>query len=183
MLPVMEAVPNFSEGHDPDFLDEVVRVASRSGVEVVDASMDPDHNRSVVTVFGAPGEVEAAALAMAEVALRRIDLTAHKGTHPRVGALDVLPFVPLVGCTLEDAVASAHRVAGSLSEMGLPAYLYGAASKPPGRALSELRRGGFESLAAGYPPGREPDHDGGRSTPHPTQVIPAVGCGVDRPPS
>jgi glutamate formiminotransferase len=95
--------------------------------------------------------------------------------HPRVGALDVLPFVPLAGLTVEDAVASARRVAASLVELGLPVYFYGEAAARP-RTLAELRRGGFEALADGYPPGREPDlAPAGRSGPHPTAGATLVG--------
>lgn len=176
MLPVLEAVPNFSEGRDPDFLDEVVRVAERMGAEVVDRSMDPDHNRSVVTVLGDPESVVRASLAMAEVAMDRIDLRRHGGTHPRVGALDVLPFVPLVGCTMADAVAAARRAARGLVERGLPVFFYGQASEPPGRGLPELRRGGFEALADGFPPDRPPDLPAGALAPHPTAGVTCVGA-------
>jgi glutamate formiminotransferase len=176
MLPVLEAVPNFSEGRDPDFLDEVVRVAARAGAEVVDASMDPDHNRSVVTYLGRPSVVEAASLAVARVAMDRIDLREHRGTHPRVGALDVLPFVPLVGCGMETAVACALRTGAALAGMGLPVTFYGHASTPPGVVLADVRRGGFEALRDGFPPGREPSLRAGRSGPHPTAGMVCVGA-------
>ncbi|MDT8342608.1 MAG: hypothetical protein RQ751_13940, partial [Longimicrobiales bacterium] len=176
MLPVLEAVPNFSEGRDPDFLSEVVRVAARAGAEVLDASQDPDHHRSVVTFVGSPSAVEDAAVAVAEVAVRRIDLRGHRGAHPRVGALDVLPFVPLVGCTMADALDAARGAARRLAGLGLPVYFYGEASSPPGRTLADLRRGGVEALWPHFPVGREPDLTAGRSGAHPTAGAVCVGA-------
>ncbi|UCC24270.1 MAG: hypothetical protein JSU98_11080 [Gemmatimonadales bacterium] len=176
MLPVLEAVPNFSEGRDPGFLEEVARVAARSGAEVLDQSRDPDHHRSVLTLIGDPRTVERASLAVARVARERIDLRAHRGSHPRIGALDVLPFVPLVGCTMADAVVVARRVGARLSEEGVPVYFYGEASTPPGRALADLRRGGVEGLGPTWPPDREPDLPAGRAGPHPTAGATCVGA-------
>src|SRR5688500_16872848 len=176
MLPVLEAVPNFSEGRDLDWLRELVGVIDAAGVEVLDASADPDHNRSVVTFVGDPGTVEAAAVAAARFALERIDLRRHRGVHPRVGALDVLPFVPLQGLAISDAVKSARRVGAALAELGLPVYFYGEASPPPGRRLAELRRGGFEALTEGFPEGRAPALDAGRSTAHPSAGVACVGA-------
>ncbi len=176
MLPVLEAVPNFSEGRDPAWLREIVSVIERTGVEVLDWSADPDHNRSVVTFLGDPPAVEAAAVAAARFAMQRIDLREHRGLHPRVGALDVLPFIPLAGLTLADAVGSAHRVGAALAELGLPVYFYGEASSPPGRRLSDLRRGGFEALRDGFPEGRAPDLPAGRSAAHPRAGATCVGA-------
>jgi glutamate formiminotransferase len=173
---VLEAVPNFSEGRDLDWLRELVGVIGGTGVEVLDASADPDHNRSVVTFVGDPGSVEAAAIAAARFALERIDLRRHRGVHPRVGALDVLPFVPLQGLAISDAVKSAHRVGTALAGLGLPVYFYGEASTPPGRRLAELRRGGFEALVEAFPEGRAPDLDGGLRAAHPTAGVACVGA-------
>lgn len=176
MVPVLEAVPNFSEGRDLDRLRELVGVIAATGVDVLDWSADPDHNRSVVTFLGDPPTVEAAAVAAARFALERLDLRDHRGVHPRVGALDVLPFVPLAGLTLADAVRSAHRVGAALAELGLPVYFYGEASTPPGRRLAELRRGGFEALAQAFPEGRAPDLTAGRTAAHPTAGATCVGA-------
>jgi glutamate formiminotransferase len=96
--------------------------------------------------------------------------------HPRVGALDVLPFVPLQGLTMADAAASAHRVGEAIAALGVPVYFYGQASAPPGRRLAELRRGGFESLRGGFPEGRVPDLAGGRTAAHPTAGATCVGA-------
>ena len=176
MLPVLEAVPNFSEGKDLDRVRAVVEVITRAGVEVLDWSADPHHNRSVVTFIGEPQAVEAAAVAAAVFALAHIDLREHRGVHPRVGALDVLPFVPLQGLTLSDAVESAHRVGAELADLGLPVYFYGHATSPPGRRLAELRSGGFEALRDQFPEAREPDLSAGRTGAHPTAGVTCVGA-------
>src|SRR5688572_17664621 len=131
---ILEAVPNFSEGRDLAVVGSIVDAMRKSGAEVLDWSADPDHHRSVVTVIGPPKLVEDAAFAGAAVAVEQIDLRQHRGVHPRIGAIDVLPFVPLAGLSMTDAAASARRVGERLaSELGLPVYFYGAASDPPGR--------------------------------------------------
>ena len=155
---VLEAVPNFSEGRDLAIVEALVQAMQKSGAEILDWSADQDHNRSVVTVIGTPAQVEEAAVAGAAVAKSRIDLRRHRGVHPRIGAIDVLPFVPLAGLSMDEARRSARRVGQRLTrEVGLPVYFYGYASNPPGRNLAALRSGGFEALAAGWPEGREPD--------------------------
>ncbi len=155
---ILEAVPNFSEGRDRAVVEDVVAAVESAGAEVLDWSLDPDHHRSVVTFVGPPATVEAAAVAAAAVARDRIDLRRHRGVHPRIGATDVLPIVPVAGATMADARDVARRIGGRLAgELGIPVYFYGAASEPPGRGLAELRRGGFETLAVGWPEGRAPD--------------------------
>ena len=106
---IIEAVPNFSEGRDLAVVRAIVEAMKSSGAEVLDWSADPDHNRSVVTVIGPPELVEEAAFAGAAVAKERIDLRRHRGVHPRIGAIDVLPFVPLAGLSMQDAGTSARR--------------------------------------------------------------------------
>lgn len=157
MIPVLEAVPNFSEGRDLGVVRGIVDAVAGAGAEVLDWCADPDHHRSVVTFVGEPLTVERAAIAAATAALEAIDLRRHSGVHPRIGAVDVLPFVPLLGLTLEDAVASAHRVGRALAELGLPVFFYGGASHPPGRRLADLRRGGYETLVQAFPEDRRPD--------------------------
>ena len=177
---LLEVVPNFSEGRDPAVVLAIVDAMKAAGADVLDWSADPDHHRSVVTLVGAPEVVENAAVAGARVAVERIDLNRHEGVHPRVGALDVLPFVPVAGATLADARASARRVGRRLSqELGIPVYFYGAASEPPGRPLSALRKGGFETLRAAWPTDRPADlmpegwpHTGA----HPTAGVTCVGA-------
>jgi glutamate formiminotransferase len=147
---------------------------------VLDASADPDHNRAVLTFAGPPAVVEECAVALAAMAVQAIDLRHHRGIHPRVGALDVLPLVPLFGLTMEDARASARRVGERLArEVGLPVYFYGDSSDPPGRGLAEIRKGGFEALQEGFPEGRQPDllPDGwGHPGAHPTAGATCVGA-------
>lgn len=179
MVPVLEAVPNFSVGRDPALVEELVEAIAAEGVDVLDWSADPDHNRSVVTFVGEPAAVEEAAVAAGRLALERIDLSGHEGVHPRIGALDVLPFVPLRGMGMEEAVAVARRAGERLAGLGLPVYFYGEASEPPGRSLAELRRGGVEALRAGFPTGREPDlplEGAAREKAHPTAGATCVGA-------
>lgn len=155
---VLEAVPNFSEGRDLAVVEAIAQAMRASGAEVLDWSADPDHNRSVVTVIGSPAQVEEAAVKGAAVAKDRIDLRRHRGVHPRIGAIDVLPFVPLAGLSMDEARQSARRVGKRLAnEIGIPVFFYGNASNPPGKNLAALRRGGFEALLTGWPVGREPD--------------------------
>ena len=155
---VLEAVPNFSVGPSGPVLDRIVTAIRSAGATVLDWSADPDHNRAVVTLIGSPEVVENAAVAGVAVAARDIDLRRHRGVHPRVGAADVVPFVPLAGLTMADARASARRVGQRIAtELRVPVFYYGAAAEPPGRALAELRRGGFEGMVAGWPAGRTPD--------------------------
>jgi glutamate formiminotransferase len=177
---LLEAVPNFSEGRDPAVIEAIVHAMTSAGVDVLDWSADADHHRSVVTLIGPPEAVENAAVAGARIAIERIDLNRHGGVHPRVGALDVLPFVPLTGLSLADARASARRVGARLaSELGVPVYYYGAASEPAGRPLSALRKGGFETLRTAWPKQFPPDvlpprwqHAGA----HPTAGVTCVGA-------
>jgi glutamate formiminotransferase len=177
MLPVLEAVPNFSEGRDRERIRELVDVIAAAGVEILDWSSDPDHHRSVVTFLGDPARVEAAAVAAARFARDHFDLRAHRGVHPRVGALDVLPFVPLEGLTLADAARSARRVGAAIAQdLGIPVYYYGDAASPPGRRLGDLRRGGFEALREGFPEHRQPDLSAGRRDAHPTAGVTCVGA-------
>ena len=176
-MPVLEAVPNFSEGRDLTLIRRLVQVIVQEGADVLDWSADADHHRSVITFIGEPTVVEAAAVAASRFALENIDLRDHSGVHPRIGALDVLPFVPLQGLTLADAAASARRVGERIAGMGLPVYFYGAASDPPGRKLAPIRRGGFEGFAEGFPKDRDPDLpqcDG--VEPHPTAGAVCVGA-------
>jgi len=148
---VVECVPNVSEGRDRarvDLLAATVRAVP--GVTLANVHADPDHHRSVVTFLGAPEAVEAAALALAARVVALIDMRQHRGIHPRVGALDVLPFVPLAGVTLEQSVALARRAGRAIAERhALPVYYYGRAATRPGRETPRsLRRGEYEGLPA-----------------------------------
>jgi glutamate formiminotransferase len=131
-------------------IDACVAAMEAEGARVVHRTSDDVHHRSVITAVGRGSQVVAAAVALARVAHERIDLRGQRGAHPRIGALDVLPFVPLGAATLEDAVTLAHRAAARIwRELGIPSYLYGAAARAPQRVhLAEIRRGEFEGLTA-----------------------------------
>ncbi len=145
-----EIVPNVSEGRDAAIIDACIAAMERAGARVVHRTSDPAHHRSVITAVGRAAAVVAASVALARVAHERIDLRTHRGAHPRIGALDVLPFVPLGDASLDDAVTLAHRAAARIwRELGIPSYLYGAAATAPHRRhLADVRRGEFEMLGA-----------------------------------
>jgi glutamate formiminotransferase len=148
--PIVECVPNVSEGRDPARLARLAAaVTATPGVRLADVHADPDHHRSVFTFLGPPAAVTAAVLALADAVFTEIDMRGHRGIHPRVGALDVLPFVPLAGLTMAEAVALAHETGRTLAARhALPVYYYAhAARRPERRALRELRHGEYEGLA------------------------------------
>ena len=148
--PLIECVPNFSEGRDAEIVQAIEHaIRSVPGVILLRSEMDPDHNRSVITFAGPPVAVAAGALQAIAVAVDRIDLRRHLGVHPRIGAADVVPFVPLQNATLEDCASIAHQVGESVwKNLGVPVYFYEAAARSPERhALENVRRGGFEHPA------------------------------------
>jgi glutamate formiminotransferase len=148
---IVECVPNVSEGRDPARLARVAAaVRATPGVTLADVHADPDHHRSVFTFLGEPATVAAGAVALADAVLAEIDMREHRGIHPRIGALDVLPFVPLSDTPMSVAVSLAHAVGATLATRhALPVYYYGeAARRPERRALRELRHGEYEGLAA-----------------------------------
>jgi glutamate formiminotransferase len=148
--PLIECVPNFSEGRDAEIVQAIEHaIRSVPGVILLRSEMDPDHNRSVITFAGPPDSVAEGALQGIAVAVARIDLRRHIGVHPRIGAADVVPFVPLANATLEDCAAVAHKVGESVwKNLGVPVYFYEAAARSPERrALENVRRGGFEHPA------------------------------------
>jgi glutamate formiminotransferase len=174
---VIECVPNFSEGRRPAVLAALAAsIRGVGGVRLIDVSPDLDHNRAVYTFAGAGDAVLEAAFESAAVAVARIDLRAHEGVHPRIGAVDVIPFVPLWGATMEACAALAHRLAERLAtRLGLPVYLYGEAARDPARTLAAIRRGGFERLRTEIAgPARRPDF--GPAHVHPTAGAVAVGA-------
>jgi glutamate formiminotransferase len=145
---LIECVPNFSEGYDAATVRAIEdAITSAPGVLLLRAEMDADHNRSVITFAGEPGPVAEGALRGIAKAVERIDLRKHQGVHPRIGAVDVVPFVPLEGATLADCVEIAHRTGQAVWEqLGVPVYFYEAAARSSDRApLENCRRGGFES--------------------------------------
>ncbi len=148
-MKIIECIPNFSEGKDGAKVQKIVdAVAKTEGVKVLDFTMDPDHNRSVVTFIGSPEDVLQGADAACSEALELIDMKIHCGVHPCIGAVDVVPFVPLKGATMKDAVAIAHRFGHAFGEKHhLPVFFYGEASiNPERRLLSSIRRGQYAGL-------------------------------------
>src|SRR6202163_2632451 len=146
---LIECVPNFSEGRDAAKIDAIVQtILSVPGVVLLDRESDADHNRSVLTFVGPPAAVADAAFRAVEKAVALIDLTKHQGAHPRIGAADVVPFIPIEGVTLEDCVKLAERVGNEIwNKLKVPVYFYEAAAKRPDRVnLEDIRRGQFEGL-------------------------------------
>jgi len=175
MVSILECVPNCSEGRDKAFLEDVRDAVRRvQGVALLDSAADPDHHRSVFTMAGAPDVVSGALFEIAKLAVKRIDLRLHQGKHPRMGALDVAPFVPLGDMSDQEAIQAARRFALRLwEELAVPSYFYGLAATTPARErLENVRRGGFEALLTGDP-SRAPDVGGPRL--HPTAGATAVG--------
>lgn len=173
---VVECVPNFSEGRDLRVVDAIVdAIAATPGVVVLGRESDADHNRSVVTFAGGPQAVAAGALAGIGAAVERIDLSRHSGVHPRIGAADVVPLVPVRNVTLEDCAALAVEVGGEIwRRFGVPVYLYEAAARiEDRRRLENIRRGGLEWLRA-HVEERPPDIGGARL--HPTAGAAIVGA-------
>jgi glutamate formiminotransferase len=149
MKRITECVPNFSEGRRKEIIDQIVEaLASVEGVRVLDVQSDADHNRSVLTMVGEPEAVEEAAFRGIERAARLIDMDQHQGEHPRMGATDVVPFVPIAGMTMADCVEMARRLGERVGrELSIPVYLYEeAAIRPERRNLADVRRGEYEGL-------------------------------------
>jgi glutamate formiminotransferase / 5-formyltetrahydrofolate cyclo-ligase len=147
--PLFEAVPNFSEGKDRTKISRITEaVRAVPGVRVLGLHSDPDHNRSVLTFAGEEDAVLAGAVTLAKACTSELDLASQAGEHPRMGVLDVLPFVPLAGSSMGDAVRLAHRTAEILGSFGFPVFLYGAAATATHRRdLPDLRRAGYDGVA------------------------------------
>ena len=147
--PLFEAVPNFSEGKDGAKISRITEaVRAVPGVRVLGLHSDPDHNRSVLTFAGEEDAVLAGAVILAKACTSELDLASQAGEHPRMGVLDVLPFVPLAGSTMDDAVRLARRTAEILGSLGFPVFLYGAAATASHRRdLPDVRRAGYEGVA------------------------------------
>jgi glutamate formiminotransferase len=165
-MALFEIVPNLSEGRDESTIDAAVDAVHATGARVLHRTSDPVHHRSVLTIAGDGKRVLDAAVALAGIAVERIDLRAHRGAHPRIGALDVLPFVPLRRASLADAAALAHEAGARIwDRYRVPSFFYGAAARAPQRALlADVRAGEFEGLEARFaqlPPdvGEIPRHE------------------------
>ena len=145
--PLVECVPNFSEGRRPEVIESIeAPIRAVAGVHVLDRHTDADHNRTVITFAGPPGPVAQAAFAAIARAAELIDLDQHRGEHPRIGATDVVPFVPLSGITMQECVDLARGLGERVGrELGIPVYLYEAAATRPDRVnLENHRRGEYE---------------------------------------
>ena len=166
---IIECVPNFSEGSNPDAVREIVASMKVGGVRLLDWSLDTAHNRSVVTIAGEPQAVMEAAVRSVGKASELIDLTKQSGVHPRIGAADVVPFVPVSGISLAECAVLARQAGLEIwRRYGVPVYFYGAAAARPDRIqLEDVRRGQFEGLrdAARRDAGRRPDIGTDDSTP------------------
>lgn len=177
-MELVQCVPNVSEGRDSAVIDAIVDTLDAHDVEVLDVSPDADHNRTDVTFVGAPEAVQAAALDLATAAVEHIDMTDHEGEHPRMGAVDVVPFVPVRGLSMDDCVELARDFAERFAaETEVPTYLYAeAATRADRENLADVRRGEFEGLreAIGTDPDRRPDF--GPERIHPTAGATAVGA-------
>ena len=178
MAKLVECIPNISEGRRPEVIEAVVdAVRQTAGVTLLDVSSDPSHNRSVITFLGSPEGVENAAVALAKKAAALIDLTKHQGEHPRMGAVDVVPFVPVKDMTKDECVALSQRVGQRIwEEAKMPVFLYEDSASAPHRVnLASVRKGQFEGMAEKVlQPEWEPDF-GGRTI-HPTAGVVAVGA-------
>ena len=161
---IIECVPNFSEGNDPAIVRQIIAAMEVDGVRLLDYSLDTDHNRSVVTIAGVPSQVMEAAIRAAGKAAEVIDLTRQTGVHPRIGAADVVPFVPVSGISIAEAAMLARQAGLQIwRRYGVPVYFYGAAAARPDRVqLEDVRRGQFEGLreAALKDAARRPDVGG-----------------------
>ncbi len=175
-MSIVECVPNFSEGRRPQVVERIVAaLSSAPGVRVIDRSMDPGHNRAVITFVGSDLDVGEAAFRAIGAAAREIDLRTHSGEHPRIGATDVVPFVPVAGVTLERCVEIAHALGERVGrELEIPVYFYEAAAlRPARRNLPDVRNIGFEKLcdAVLSDPARAPDRG-------PVRLHPSAGATV-----
>jgi len=178
MPALIECVPNFSEGRDPAKVDAIVEAMKVPGVFLLDREMDGDHNRSVITLVGSPESLMEGVLRGIGKAAELIDLTRHQGAHPRLGATDVVPFIPIEGATLEDCVQLARKVGAEVwRRYQIPVYFYeAAATRPERQNLENVRRGQFEGIREemGKDPARHPDV--GEARLHPTAGAVVVGA-------
>lgn len=178
MNKIIECVPNFSEGRDLSKIEKIVDAfRAKEGVKLLDYSNDKDHNRMVVTVVGEPDALKAAVVEAVGIAVSIIDLTKHEGQHPRMGAVDVIPFIPVKNVTMEEAIALSKEVAKEVAERyNLPVFLYEKSATASHREnLASVRKGEFEGLPEKMKhPEWQPDF--GLSTPHPTAGAVAVGA-------
>lgn len=148
MKKLIECVPNFSEGRDEDLVEEIIdEVRKIKGITILDYSSDKDHNRTVLTMIGAPEKVKEAAINSAKKAAELIDMSKHEGAHPRMGATDVIPFTPVSNVSIEECIEVAKEVGEEIGSWGIPVYLYeDAATNPNRKNLAKVRKGQYEGF-------------------------------------
>ena len=171
---LIECVPNFSEGRRKSVINKITNAAKKiKGVKVLDSEWNADHNRSLMTLVGEPEKVYKAVWEMIKVAVKQIDMRTHKGEHPRIGAVDVVPFVPVSGVTINECVKLAERLGKQVAkELKIPVFLYEAAATSPDRInLAEVRKGEFEGMVKEM---RKPDF--GPAKMHPTAGAMVIGA-------
>ncbi len=178
-IQLIECVPNFSEGRRQDVIDEIVSCfRDKRGIYLLDHRADEDHNRLVISLVGAPAPIQEALLAAAKTALKHIDMNAHQGGHPRIGAVDVVPFTPIKGITMEECIELAHNFGERYyKETGIPVYFYeDAAMRPERKRLEVIRKGQYETLKDEVKtnPDRKPDI--GEACLHPTAGATVIGA-------
>ena len=177
MEEIIECVPNISEGRRKEVIDEIIKNLRSTGVKILDYSSDPDHNRSVITFVGDRETVKKGALQVARDAARLIDLTKHHGTHPRMGAVDVIPFIPIKNATMKDCIEISKEVGKEIAEeLHIPVYLYAeSAITPERKKLPNIRKGEFEGF---FEKIKQPEWapDFGERKVHPTAGVTAVGA-------
>ena len=175
---IMECVPNYSEGRDHSKMEKIVEAfRGKDGVKLLDYSNDEDHNRMVVTVVGEPEALKAAVLESVGLAAELIDLNKHQGQHPRMGAVDVIPFIPIKGCTMDEAIALSKVVGEQVATLyNIPVFLYEKSASAPHREnLAAIRKGEFEGMAEKIKlPEWKPDF--GPAERHPTAGTVAIGA-------
>ncbi len=177
MEEIIECVPNISEGRRKEVVEEIVKNLRSTGVKILDYSSDPDHNRSVITFVGDKETVKRGALQVARDAVRLIDLRKHHGTHPRMGAVDVIPFIPIKNATMKDCIEISKEVGKQIAEeLRVPVYLYAeSATTPERKKLPNIRKGEFEGF---FEKIKQPEWapDFGEREVHPTAGVTAVGA-------
>ncbi len=177
MEEIIECVPNISEGRRKEVVEEIVKNLRSTGVKILDYSSDPDHNRSVITFVGDKETVKRGALQVARDAVRLIDLRKHHGTHPRMGAVDVIPFIPIKNATMKDCIEISKEVGKQIAEeLRVPVYLYAeSATTPERKKLPNIRKGEFEGF---FEKIKQPEWapDFGERVVHPTAGVTAVGA-------
>ncbi len=178
---LLECVPNYSEGRDMEKIEKILdNFRGKQDVKLLDYQMDPSHNRLVVTVIGEPVALKDAVVASYGTAVELIDMTKHEGQHPRMGAVDVCPFIPCLNTTLEEADALAKEVAQIVGEkLGVPCFLYEASATAPHREnLASIRKGQFEGMAEKMLDTEKWAPDFGPATIHPTAGVTAIGARI-----